>query len=72
MDEPREFLNEKEAADLLRVSPRTLANLRVTGGGPPFTRVGGTIRGRILYERAQLVAYLASRRRRSTSESAAA
>lgn len=45
----------------------TLAKWRHFGGGPEYVRIGS----RIFYEKAALDAYIASRRRRSTSEAAA-
>lgn len=64
MSEAREYLIEAEAADFLRLAPRTLANKRVTGNGPAFIKAGG----RVLYARADLRAFLEGNRRRSTSE----
>jgi predicted DNA-binding transcriptional regulator AlpA len=42
------LLNQAEAADLLRLSQRTLERLRCVGGGPKFCRLRGSIRYRIL------------------------
>ena len=58
------FLTAKEAADLLNVSPVTLARWRLEGSGPPFCKFGRTVR----YERAALLNWARSRARRSTSE----
>lgn len=50
-----ENLTIAEAAQLLRVTPLTLANWRKAGTGPPWVRIGPqTIR----YRKASLVAYL--------------
>ncbi|WP_243841253.1 helix-turn-helix domain-containing protein [Novosphingobium sp. PhB55] len=38
-------LTNSEAAEFLRLSPRTLEKLRVIGGGPPFKKFGR----RVLY-----------------------
>jgi excisionase family DNA binding protein len=35
---------QREAADFLRCSPRTLERLRVEGEGPPYARVGRLVR----------------------------
>ena len=35
------FLNTREAAVYLKMSPRTLRRYRVTGAGPAFYRFGG-------------------------------
>jgi predicted DNA-binding transcriptional regulator AlpA len=34
------FYSNDEAADFLRLSPRTLEKYRVRGGGPPFRKLG--------------------------------
>ncbi len=36
-----QLLTENDAADVLGVSPRTLANWRSRGGGPHFVRLNG-------------------------------
>ena len=59
-----ELLNEHELAAFLRVSPRTLQNWRVTGGGPEFIKLGA----RVLYSREKITAYLEDRQRVSTSD----
>lgn len=43
----RFFLNPSEAAEYLRLSPRTLANWRCLGIGPEFERVGRSVRYRL-------------------------
>ncbi len=58
------FLNEREAAELLRVSVRTLQRWRLTGDGPPFCAFGG----RRLYARGDVMSWASSQRRRSTSD----
>mgnify|MGYP001491016573 CR=1 FL=1 len=55
---PREYLTEAEAADLLRVSPRTLQRQRASGDGPRCWRVG---KRRVVYTRDALDAWLRSR-----------
>ena len=43
--EPRPpFVSAKEAARILRVHPNTLCKWRISGGGPPFIKVGTRIR----------------------------
>ena len=64
MNEERNYLSTREAADYLGLSPRTLDRYRVSGGGPVFHRFGGRVR----YLRADLDAWAATRRRRSTSD----
>ena len=61
------FMLELEAAELARLQPSTLQNWRVLGTGPPFIRLGGA-RGRIVYEREALIAWIRSHERTSTSD----
>ena len=61
------YLLEAEAAEVLRVRPKTLSNKRVTGGGPAYLKCGG----RILYAIEDLKSYAEGGRRRSTSDRAA-
>lgn len=63
-DRPTEYMGTREAAALLRLSPRTLDRYRVTGEGPAFHKFGTRIR----YARADLDAWAAERRRTSTSD----
>jgi excisionase family DNA binding protein len=58
------LLNVVEAAKRLGVSASYLNKLRIKGGSPPYLKIGA----RILYEPADLSAWLASRKRRSTSD----
>ena len=58
------LLTPKEAADFLRVSLSFLAKARMPGDGPPFVRVGRSIR----YLEAPLVQWMRGRQRLSTSE----
>jgi len=51
-------MTEKELAAHWRVTPRTLQRWREEGSGPAWLRIGG----RILYPRAEVLAY--ERRRR--------
>jgi len=54
----------KDAAAYIGLAPQTLAKMRVSGDSPPFYKVGR----QVLYDRADLDAWLAERRRRSTSD----
>jgi Helix-turn-helix domain len=54
----------KEAATRLRVSESFLAKARMNGSGPPYVKVGRSIR----YSEAALVSWMRSRQRSSTSE----
>jgi hypothetical protein len=66
-DELDELVDDKIAGPLVGLAPKTLANLRHQGGGPPFYRVGRG-RGAARYSRRDLAAYREARRRSSTSE----
>jgi len=59
------FLDQDEAAELLRLSPRTLEKLRVSGEGPPFLK----FTSRVVYDRQDLIGWARSSRRASTSDS---
>lgn len=60
----KRLLIAKDAAFYIGLAPQTLAKMRVTGDSPPFYKVGR----QVLYDRADLDAWLADRRRRSTSD----
>lgn len=63
MDTPL-FLTQAEAAELLRVSPRTLERHRVAGTGPKFVKAGR----RVLYRQSDLQAWAAANTFSSTAE----
>lgn len=54
----------REAAEILRLSPKTLHQARTTGRGPTFVRVGGAVR----YLKADLEAFVEAGRRVSTAD----
>jgi hypothetical protein len=54
----------KDAAEYLGIATQTLAKYRCTGESPPFYKMGR----QVVYERADLDAWKAQRRRRSTSD----
>jgi len=58
------LLNQKQAATLLGLSPRTLERHRVAGTGPRFTRLGRLVR----YQECDLADYVNRNLRSSTSE----
>ncbi len=60
----KRLLTAKDAASYIGLAAQTLAKMRVTGDSPPFYKVGR----QVLYDRADLDAWLAERRRRSTSD----
>ncbi len=63
-----QLMTTAEAAALLRLSPRTLERFRVEGTGPRFIKAGAGKRARVLYDPAELKAWLDSYRYGSTSE----
>lgn len=54
MREKHDLLKTDEAAEFLRTTTGTLANLRCEGTGPPYLKIGR----RILYEASELEAWL--------------
>jgi hypothetical protein len=58
------YLTNAEAAEWLRLSPRTLEKLRVIGGGPRFRK----LRRRVVYAVADLEAWSNSRAFEMTSD----
>jgi excisionase family DNA binding protein len=58
------LLTQDEAADLLKLSVRTLERMRVAGNGPPFIKLNRSVR----YDASRLQAWLGGRVVRSTSE----
>jgi predicted DNA-binding transcriptional regulator AlpA len=58
------LLTSKEAAQFWRVSTSFLAKARMTGNGPPFIKIGRSVR----YSEATLLQWMKSQQRLSTSE----
>jgi len=58
------LLTAKEAAKLLKVSLSWLAKARMRGDGPPYLKVGRSVR----YPETALIQWMKSRQRLSTSE----
>ena len=58
-----QLLTTKEAAEVLRLRPHTLENMRSQGKGPIFMKLGG----RVFYHRADLKTWCKEARRRSSS-----
>ena len=58
------LLTEKDVADLLQVSRSWLAKARVGGYGPPFVKIGKSVR----YTETGILHWTRSRQRFSTSE----
>ena len=64
-DDPERLLREEEVAEHLGFSARALQNWRLRGGGPVFVKVSARS---VRYRRADLVAWVKARLRRSTSD----
>ena len=62
--QPQRYLTNDEAADYLRLSPRTLEKQRVIGGGPRFRKFGR----RVMYTVADLNVWADSRSFEATSD----
>jgi len=58
-------LRVREAAEYLGLSPSTLAKMRLRGDGPPYAKAGPRV---VIYDLLDLGAYVAARKRLSTSE----
>ena len=64
----RRYVRVNEAASYLGLSPSTLAKMRLRGDGPAYSKSGPRV---VVYAVTDLDAYLAARRRHSTSEEVA-
>ena len=64
MTETSRYLRTIGAAEYIGLAKSTLEKLRLTGGGPVFSSLGRTV----VYDRVDLDAWVASRRRESTSD----
>jgi len=58
------LLTPKDAANLLRVSSSWLAKARMRGDGPPYAKIGRSVR----YTEAGILHWMRSHQRFSTSE----
>ena len=63
-----EYLTVGEAAEYLRISPKTLERWRVDGSGPQFFKAGPGLRSRVLYRQSDLENWLEGFVYKSTSE----
>jgi hypothetical protein len=61
---PARYLTNDEAADFLRLSPRTMEKQRVIGGGPRFRKFGR----RVMYSVTDLEAWADARSFEATSD----
>jgi len=62
--QPQRYLTNDEAAQYLRLSPRTLEKQRVIGGGPKFRKFGR----RVMYAVADLDSWADARSYEATSD----
>lgn len=62
------FLTSNEAAEVLRISRRTLERMRVDGSGPRYIKVGAGKRSRVLYRESEIETWLNQFSYGSTSE----
>lgn len=62
------FLTSNEAADLLRLSRRTLERWRLEGNGPRYIKLGVGKRSRVVYREAEIEAWVSRSSFGSTSE----
>ena len=62
--DPHQLLRETDTAELICQSVRTLQKWRVAGQGPSFYKIGRSIR----YRRREIIEWIDSRRRTSTSQ----
>lgn len=65
---PTGYLTTAEAADFVRLSPRTMERLRVQGTGPRYIKAGRGKRAKVLYRVADLQEWLEATTFQSTSE----
>lgn len=59
-----DFLTQTEAGEFLRLSPRTLQNMRVSGEGPVYRKHGRLV----FYRMEDLIAWSEARKQESTSD----
>ena len=60
----RRYLDSEQAAAYLTISRGTLAHMRVTGEGPPYTKAGR----KVIYAIGDLDAWVEERKQRFTGE----
>lgn len=53
-----DLMKDDEAADMLQMSAKTLANKRSRGEGPPYVRLMSGSRGSIRYSRKAVTAWI--------------
>lgn len=63
-----EYWDTREAAEFLKLSPRTLERMRVEGCGPRFLKAGKSIRAKVLYRPMDVREWVEAISYESTSE----
>lgn len=59
--DPDDLLTPTEVAALTRLAPRTLADMRWRGGGPPFTKLGPSPKAHVRYRRGDVLDWMQHR-----------
>lgn len=62
------YWDTKQAAEFLKLSPRTLERMRVEGAGPPYLKAGRSIRAKVLYRPSDVREWVEAITYNSTSE----
>jgi hypothetical protein len=62
------LLTTVEAAEYLRLSPRTLEDMRITGNGPRYFKLGPGKRSKVVYKLEDLETWISRYGYSSTSE----
>lgn len=68
LPERKTLYDTRVAAEYLQLSPRTLEDYRMKGGGPVFIRLGVGRRAPVLYDLVDLNAWLEKQKRGSVVE----
>lgn len=55
---PDDFMTPDQTAKFLHIAKRTLENWRALGGGPPYYKLGPGLRSKVVYSRAEVVAWV--------------
>jgi len=63
-DTPRKFRRTQWLEETTGIDKRTWERYRLTGGGPPFYRLGGIV----VYDEREVLAWIESRKATSTTE----
>jgi len=62
------LMNTERLSLYLGISAPTLERLRCTGDGPPYLKLGAGRTSRVIYDKRDVDAWLASKRRTSTDD----